>query len=122
MKLNPLHLYYNKTKKLYYYLNHIFTSKEWSEYIEGKKVNDMLISRFDIHRKVLQCEVYTSNNGKGPVSKCTNKPIYRTDLTGLFVCKDCARNIRKRMENETFTKISELKISNIFKKIVAWYI
>lgn len=110
IKLNPKHHYINKTKNLHYYLNTTFTNKEWDEYINGKIIHGLLIHRKDTHRNIpTQCERYSSGSkGQGPVTRCPNESFYITDITGIIICKECARKIASEAySNETFTKLSD---------------
>jgi hypothetical protein len=100
--------YINKSKTLHYYINHTFTNAEWSDYINGKEVQNIKIAHSDKHRLPTKiCERwYNQDGGKTNICKpCKNPPYYRSS-TGGFFCKSCAQAVSLVNHSVSFDKIS----------------
>ena len=89
----------------------IFTNDEWEKFINGERIRDRAIGVNSRYKKAPEfCERwYNQNGGKTTiVNRCKNKPFYRTEQNGVFVCKECARAIDKIPKNIfTFVKIKD---------------
>ncbi len=91
----------------------IFTNAEWKKYINNESVQHSTIplnSKYRLHPKL--CERwYNQDDGATKFARrCPNDVVYRSDQTGIYFCRYCARQIVKINANNnadlSFTKVT----------------